>query len=614
MWKTKLGLRRLKVVLVLLGSVLFMASSPTSCDDASFPNKAGTPILADTASLMWSRDGEHLLFSSRGLLGTYVVDKAGRQLRSYPETMPKYGYLSDAGAFAPDLSPDGSRLVYNVFVSGDNIAIETAAFDGSNVRRLTRLDPYHDEEGIKRSPRSEHSIYPVWSPDGTQIAFSKSYYSPSAYRYLYRLHAMDWDGSNTRALAPSIGMALDYAVQSIAWSPDSEWIAFVGIEIGIQRLGPCILYVVRADGSDLTRVGLLDCGVFIGKFSDYSAIHRIAPFAWSPDGDRLAFVGVGADADGTEGHGVFTVQSDGTKPIQVALTEPRALVGSTPLVWSPDGAWLAFVDSRGVNVVRPDGADLRQVANEHAGPVVWTPDGEELLVDELRYAVRPDGSGLREWVSGGVPDVSVMAWSPDGSRLAVLTSPQDGAFRVFTIARDGTDKRQLVRGVHEFAVAENSDWRDVSDDIATCADSYRWSEQLVEDCRTLLSIRNELAGEALLNWSADISIKRWDGIRLHESSSKGVRALNLNWFPPSEATLSHPRLTGMLPAGLGDLRDLEILSFSGQQGLTGRIPPELGKLENLASVDLSNNNLIGCIPKSLSRIRVIITDGLEFCD
>ena len=61
------------------------------------------------------------------------------------------------------------------------------------------------------------------------------------------------------------------------------------------------------------------------------------------------------------------------------------------------------------------------------------------------------------------------------------------------------------------------------------------------------------------------------------------------------------KLTSVIPATLGDLEHLEILSFNSN-AFTGAIPPELGNLINLRELDLGNNRLMGSIPERLGQL------------
>ncbi len=58
-------------------------------------------------------------------------------------------------------------------------------------------------------------------------------------------------------------------------------------------------------------------------------------------------------------------------------------------------------------------------------------------------------------------------------------------------------------------------------------------------------------------------------------------------------------MTGGIPAELGDLSNLEVLSL-GRNQLTGSIPPELADLSNLRRLNLWGNRLTGPIPPELT--------------
>ena len=74
------------------------------------------------------------------------------------------------------------------------------------------------------------------------------------------------------------------------------------------------------------------------------------------------------------------------------------------------------------------------------------------------------------------------------------------------------------------------------------------------------------------------------------------------------------QLTGEIPAELGELTNLRLLSLSSNQ-LTGEIPAELGSLPSLESLYLSGNQLVGCMPEGLRNIPFndLAQLGLQFC-
>ena len=77
-------------------------------------------------------------------------------------------------------------------------------------------------------------------------------------------------------------------------------------------------------------------------------------------------------------------------------------------------------------------------------------------------------------------------------------------------------------------------------------------------------------------------------------------SLASRWDPGSQESLFN-QLTGPIPPELGDLANLENLSLSGNL-LSGPIPPELDRLANLRYLVLSANLLSGMIPPELGKL------------
>ncbi len=184
------------------------------------------------------------------------------------------------------LSPDGSQLVY-----------------GDENGHILVLDITAGQKVVltKGSPDSN----PHWSPDGKLIAFQRVTDKG------LNLYVMDADGQNIRALTDSTNnfelsgwtadsrqlvfmdyqtlstrllnmdggemqpiAALNGTQGSLTFSPDGQWIAYIGHVPGRMQPG---IFVSRLDGTDQRLLVQLD---------EWSASLPL----WAPDGDWLAFL------------------------------------------------------------------------------------------------------------------------------------------------------------------------------------------------------------------------------------------------------------------------------------------------------------------------------------
>jgi TolB protein len=157
-------------------------------------------------------------------------------------------------------------------------AIFTMNPDGSHVRQITH------------PPKGTHDDTPVWSPDGTKVAFYRS-----ATGYGSRIMVVDVDSGDTREVThcgPDGGWTKEnpppssghYCVgdSDPAFSPDGQSVAFRRI-IGPEE-SCCIvegIFVVGLDGSNPHQVTNVD-RTLPEDFADYGP-------AFSPDGKMLVF-------------------------------------------------------------------------------------------------------------------------------------------------------------------------------------------------------------------------------------------------------------------------------------------------------------------------------------
>ena len=91
------------------------------------------------------------------------------------------------------------------------------------------------------------------------------------------------------------------------------------------------------------------------------------------------------------------------------------------------------------------------------------------------------------------------------------------------------------------------------------------------------------------NWLTDAPLGSWHGIRTDYRDETMVRAIDLH----------DNGLNGRLPPELGNILSLTRLAMTGNEQLAGPIPPELGHLVSLVDLVLKYNELSGPIPPEL---------------
>ena len=214
--------------------------------------------------------------------------------------------------------------------------------------------------------------------------------------------------------------------------------------------------------------------------------------------------------------------------------------------------------------------------------------------DVVTYAITSGNDEGRFSIGGGTGAIAV---------AGVLDHETTPSYMLTVEAGDGNGGTATVEV--DIAVIEDS----CSNGIAVPSPDD--NPGLVGDCTVLLAIRDTLAGDAALDWSAFTAIGDWDGVRVSGTPAR-VTALTL-WtrelsgsIPPELAQLSRladlhlggNSLTGDIPSELGELTGLRRLDLYSNR-LTGTIPTELGGLTNLRTLSLTGNLLDGPIPAQL---------------
>lgn len=638
-----------QVLLLLAVSALSLGSSVTFCETGDIYNRS-YDLSHDYSSRWhnsseqltphWTPDGTHIVFGYAGKI--YVVDANGSDLRSLSGGFEQLGLYSQTAEidFSPSVSPDGERVAYTTlrYAEGElfehTYEIAAQAIDGSDRRRLTQ--------------NNWNDVSPAWAPNGSRIAFiSHRENSP-------RVFTIAPDGTDERNVAPSIRTQTDPPL----WSPDGSRLAFVGEDLEenvsvewvdtydyqnpVDRTSSITIYreaiyTAHADGSNLTKLAWSAKPDAITRNREEGRVaapeEDVSIFQWSPDGEEIAFV---AHYYG-EPPGLYVAKYDGTGIRQIfdfsAIAESQQYIESSVsgIVWSPDGVRISleFGGSLIINDTWKSDVNVYEVDVNSSELRLLVAD-IDYMEDYLKWPgalARPWPAPWREFSEGHSEWPDTLGESVPARIVRYIDSmeanvwPEVKGWILSSIAWNGSDEQVLVRLANGRLFAAKPQPADASEAADLCTNGQvvpnpGRNRGLVQDCRMLLAIRDILAGDEVLYWTADNPITQWPGVTVAGSPPRvlelksvpgvllsGTIPLNIGDLSELRVlNLSNNAFSKSIPAELGHLKKLEVLDLHNAfapDNPTGIIPTELGNLKNLRYLDLRNNALTGSIPAEL---------------
>ena len=268
-----------------------------------------------------------------GLIAVFLVVSTGSLLHAekHPFSLSDLSRLKMVGD--PQVSPDGEWVAFTV---------GTVDYDANRMNSEIRLAK---ADGSGKVRTLAEGRLPHWSPNRRMIAYQGGLGDQSGI-WLY-----DIDKSSSRFLikVDSTDHFLGHrASKNFEWSPDGEWIAFVGAEPSTTeppesdvKVIDRILYKTRTSFSDnrLTHVWVVPVSGGEPRVVTPGA-HDEHSIAWSPDSKRIAFISNRSqDPDDNHWDDLWSVQVATGKVQQ--LTETKGVEFQPK--WSPDGQQIAYL-------------------------------------------------------------------------------------------------------------------------------------------------------------------------------------------------------------------------------------------------------------------------------
>lgn len=432
MAKGKLWIILLIAAILLAASVVVYMKKTQPLEDLTQRYDYLTRLThsGDNGGTVWSPDGSKIFFIrsdiffqnsgvERGKSYIYVMNSDGSNQKKLAEGM------------GIALSPDGNKVFFHREKLEDNgRELWVMNADGSNLQKLSEVNADSIED--LRNPESYIKLH-SWSPDRTKIIIYTTKRVFSDYPWIQHedgtlekgteigtriggygeivstlwMWNVDGGWSKARKIISSKPLTEDFVLPhiSIVWNPDGNSFIFSFLDIVEGRIhAPIYNATVAYDEREmLTSIqeGVIDIA------------------ALSPDGKNILYSHWIGQSITTVGGDIWVMNVDGSGRRQLTNS-----VGSMWGIWSPDGKRIAYLSYSGDFGVFGDKKKDYEDSSE-----IWI--------------MNADGSDKQLLLSIPFPYGVIWSnlhWSPDGSKLAFVWTPNQWCGDIYVIDVPSTAK------------------------------------------------------------------------------------------------------------------------------------------------------------------------------